>query len=85
MPFQGSIAHCGRSVRSLDEVLANTYAVDSPSWMMNRSNVWNYWIICPGIFWVPIRAADALLVYRREPISESGIQREIDRQAGQPY
>ena len=53
--------------------------------MMNRSNVWNYWIICPGIFWVPIRAADALLVYRREPISESGIQREIDRQAGQPH
>jgi hypothetical protein len=32
--------------------------------MMNRSNVWNYWIIYPAIFWVPITAADALLVYR---------------------
>ena len=47
--------------------------------------MWNYWIIYPAIFWVLITAADALLVYRRKPISESEIQREIDRQAGQPH
>jgi hypothetical protein len=45
----------------------------------------DYWIIYPAIFWVLITAADAWLVYRRKPISESEIQREIDRQAGQPH
>ncbi len=46
-------------------------------------NVWNYWIIYPAIFWVLFLAADALLVFRNKPISETEIKREIDRQAGQ--
>jgi 2TM domain len=46
-------------------------------------NVWNDWIIYPAIAWVLFLAADALLVFRNKPISESEIKREIDRQAGQ--
>ena len=46
-------------------------------------NVWNDWIIYPAIAWVLFLAADALLVFRNKPISESEINREIDRQAGQ--
>jgi hypothetical protein len=45
-------------------------------------NVWNYWIIYPAIVWVVLTAADALLVFRSKPISETEIKREIDRQAG---
>jgi len=46
-------------------------------------NVWNYWIIYPAIFWALFLAADALLVFRNRPISETEIKREIGRQAGQ--
>ncbi len=46
-------------------------------------NVWNDWIIYPAIVWVVATAADALLVFRNRPISETEIKREIDRQAGQ--
>ena len=46
-------------------------------------NVWNYWIIYPAIALVLFLAADALLVFRNKPISETEINREIDRQAGQ--
>jgi hypothetical protein len=45
-------------------------------------NVWNYWIIYPAIVWVVLTAADALIVFRNKPISESEIKREIERQAG---
>jgi len=46
-------------------------------------NVWNDWIIYPAIAWALFLAADALLVFRNRPISETEIKREIDRQAGQ--
>ena len=46
-------------------------------------DVWNYWIIYPAIAWVLITAADAWFVYRHKPVSESEIQREIERQTGQ--
>jgi len=42
-----------------------------------------YWIICPAIAGVLFLAADALLVFRNRPISETEIKREIGRQAGQ--
>ncbi len=45
--------------------------------------VWNYWIIYPAIAWLLITAADAWFVYGHKPVSESEIQREIERQAGQ--
>jgi len=45
-------------------------------------NVWNDWIIYPAMVWVVATAADALLVFRNRPISESEIKREIERQAG---
>ena len=45
-------------------------------------NVWNYWIIYPFIAWVLGTAAGAWRVYGRKPVSESEIQREIERQAG---
>ena len=44
-------------------------------------NVWNDWIIYPAIAWVLFLAADALLVFRNKPISETEIKREIERQA----
>jgi hypothetical protein len=47
-------------------------------------HVWNYWIIYPAIVWIVLTAGDALHVYRRKPISETEIKREIDRQAGHP-
>jgi hypothetical protein len=45
-------------------------------------NVWNDWIIYPAIFWALFLAADALLVFRNKPITETEIKREIERQAG---
>ena len=45
-------------------------------------NVWNYWIIYPATARVGFVAADAFLVFRNKPISESEIKREIERQAG---
>jgi len=44
-------------------------------------DVWNFWIIYPAIAWVLITAGDAWRTYGRKPISESEIQREVDRQA----
>jgi 2TM domain len=43
-------------------------------------DVWNFWIIYPLIGWVLIMGGRAWTVYRHRPISESEIQREIDRQ-----
>lgn len=44
-------------------------------------DVWNIWIIYPIIAWILLTAAHAWSVYRRKPISESEIKREIERQA----
>ena len=48
-------------------------------------NVWNSWIIYPAIAWVVLIAADAFIVFRNKPISETEIKREIERQAGTPH
>ena len=45
-------------------------------------DVWNFWIIYPAIAWVGFVAADAFLVFRNKPISESEIKR--DRAPGWP-
>ena len=42
-------------------------------------DVWNFWIIYPLGAWVLLPVAGAWGVYRREPISESEIKREIER------
>jgi hypothetical protein len=47
-------------------------------------DVWNYWIIYPIGVWVLIIASRAWSVYGRKPISESEIQREIERQTDGP-
>jgi hypothetical protein len=44
-------------------------------------DVWNIWIIYPAIAWAFVTVAMGLDVYLRKPISESKIQREIERQA----
>jgi hypothetical protein len=46
-------------------------------------NEWNYWIIYPAIAWVLWTAAHAWWAYGRKPVSETDIQQEIERQAGQ--
>jgi 2TM domain len=43
---------------------------------------WNYWIVYPLGAWILILAARAWHVYGRKPVSESEIQREIDRMSG---
>ncbi len=45
-------------------------------------DVWNYWIIYPVGAWALIMAGIAWSVYRHRGITESDIQREIDRRAG---
>ena len=45
-------------------------------------HVWNLWIIYPLIAWVLGTAAHAWYVYMRKPITESEIEREIERQTG---
>ena len=45
-------------------------------------DVWNIWIIYPAIAWAFLTTAFGLDVYLRKPISESKIQREIERQSG---
>ena len=45
-------------------------------------DVWNYWIIYPVGAWVLIMAGIAWTVYRHRGITESDIQREMDRRAG---
>jgi hypothetical protein len=47
-----------------------------------QPNVWNYWIIYPFIAWVAYTAINAWFAFGRKPISESDINREIDRQSG---
>ena len=44
-------------------------------------DVWNIWIIYPAMAWAFLAVAFGLDVYLRKPISESKIQREIERQA----
>jgi hypothetical protein len=44
-------------------------------------DVWNIWIIYPAIAWAFLTVAFGLDVYLRKPITESKIQREIERQA----
>jgi hypothetical protein len=46
-------------------------------------NMWNYWIIYPAIVWVLLIAADAWRVFGHKPVSETEIQHEMERQAGQ--
>ena len=41
--------------------------------------VWNIWIIYPAIAWAFLTTAFGLDVHLRKPISESKIQREIER------
>ena len=48
-------------------------------------NEWNFWIIYPAIAWVLWTAAHAWWAYGHKPISETDIQHEIDRQAGQRH
>jgi hypothetical protein len=45
-------------------------------------HVWNFWIIYPMIAWGLVLAARGWSVYGNEPISESEIKRELERQAG---
>jgi hypothetical protein len=45
-------------------------------------DVWNLWIIYPFFTWLVYLAARAWVVFRRKPISESEIRREIERQGG---
>lgn len=47
-------------------------------------DVWNYWIIYPVIGIALVLSARAWSVYRRRPIGESEIQRELDRQKRSP-
>jgi hypothetical protein len=44
-------------------------------------DVWNFWIIYPAIAWVLLTAGDAWRTFGGKPISESEIQREVDREA----
>jgi len=60
-----------------------THGFTQSSWPL-IPNVWNSWIIWPTMVWVLWIAGDAWWTFGRKPISESEIQREIDRQAGQP-
>jgi len=43
-------------------------------------NVCNYWIIYPAMAWVLLTVIGGLTVYLHRPISETEIQRELDRQ-----
>lgn len=45
-------------------------------------DVWNLWFVYPFMAWVLIMGARAWTVYGRRSISESEIQREIDRRTG---
>jgi hypothetical protein len=60
-----------------------THGFTQSSWPV-IPNVWNDWIIWPAIVWVLWTAGDAWWTFGRKPISETEIQREIDRQAGHP-
>ena len=44
--------------------------------------VWNFWIVYPVGAWLLIVAAHAWAVFGNKPVSESEIEREIERQAG---
>jgi hypothetical protein len=45
-------------------------------------NVWNNWIIYPALAWLVWLVARGWSVYRRRPISEDEIRREMQRQSG---
>ena len=60
-----------------------THGFTQSSWPV-IPNVGNYWIIWQAMVWVLWIAGDAWRTFGRKPISGSEIQREIDRQAGQP-
>jgi hypothetical protein len=45
-------------------------------------DVWNYWIIYPIMAWVLIIAGRAWSVHRHRGMSDSEINREIERQTG---
>ncbi len=45
-------------------------------------DVWNYWIVYPLGAWILILLGRAWYVYGRKPISESEIEREIERMSG---
>ena len=42
-----------------------------------QPHVWNLWIIYPAIAWAFLTTAAGLAVYRRRPISEQDIEREL--------
>jgi 2TM domain len=44
--------------------------------------VWNFWIVYPLGAWLLVEVAHAWFVYGNKPISESEINREIERQRG---
>jgi len=45
-------------------------------------DVWNFWVIYPIIAWVLILGGRAVSVYGKGPVSESEIEREIERRRG---
>lgn len=47
-------------------------------------DVWHFWIVYPLIAWVLFITARAWAVYGHKPISESEIEREMERQSGGP-
>ncbi len=59
----------------------NGFSQSNSGW--GHPNVWNPWIIYPAIVWVLATAGYARFVYRNKPVSESEINREIERRAGQ--
>ncbi len=45
-------------------------------------DVWNFWIVYPVIAWGLILSARAWVVYGHKPISDTEIEREMERQRG---
>jgi hypothetical protein len=58
-----------------------TSGFSDSSWI---HHVWNYWIIYPLVIWAALLAAWGWSLSRNKPISESEIDREVDRQARVP-
>jgi hypothetical protein len=61
---------------------AGGWPTDGFSQSSGIPDVWNYWIIYPAIAWIFLTVAGGLSVYRRKPISERDIRREMERQSG---
>jgi 2TM domain len=61
---------------------AGGWPSDGFSQSSGSSHVWNIWIIYPLLGLGLALAIDAFNTFRRQPISESEIRREMDRMAG---